>query len=174
MSTLTDLRAHKNIFYRKITKMTDFTVRTICVQVLRDFQKSIKHASSLLPLKIWNLKKYGSTNINMKYSCIFSGDIIKRWGRVPFLPGPTPPPFMVSSPRCLLTTYSSVPKTTHFWWLWRPVCVDHISVLIAKLCCTNKWYSTFTFQQADYLFHEQCRLKLSKRVYGSLKTQVEL
>ena len=33
---------------------------------------------------------------NNKNCCDLAGEVIKQWGRVPFIPGPQPPPYKVS------------------------------------------------------------------------------
>lgn len=38
-------------------------------------------------------------------SFMFVGELIKRWGRVPFLPGQSPPPFMVRNLTCSFPDY---------------------------------------------------------------------
>ncbi len=49
----------------------------------------------------WFSAGYFTMNLLVKRGCddVFHplGELIKRWGRVPFLPGPTPPPIKVSS-----------------------------------------------------------------------------
>ena len=66
----------------------------------------------------WFSAGYFTMNLLVKRGCddIFQplGELIKRWGRVPFLSGPTPPPLKV---QLIFLKYTRVVVTTGFNFL---------------------------------------------------------
>lgn len=80
--------------------MYHFVKETYCQTKTSPKQNKIMH--TLYNTHIYSIYFYVIKQMSLLFIfiffvlfCLSSGELIKRWGRVPFLPGPAPPPLLV-------------------------------------------------------------------------------
>lgn len=76
--------------------------------------------------------------------CSIIGEVIKRWGRVPFIPGPPLPPILASvsiaaSARILMVGVCCSWKPVHFSFVYSQISGKHSQNFTDRCILTNTW-----------------------------------